>query len=345
MTPGVGPVTIGAVMRVDRGYLFWGVFLVLLGVIPLADREGWVDVGGLGDVGRLWPLVIIGIGVAILASRTRLAPVATIVAALVLGVLAGTGLAAVGGGVFECVRTGETQLQHTRLDGTLDPQASVRVRIDCGDLAVATAPGTIWTLDAGHAGGPPVVDGSAGELAITPADGPPRRQDWSLGVPGVLDTLDIDTNASSTSVDMGAATLRRLLASANAGSLRLVAPAGRLDGLRVDGNAADVHLRAPSADIGDLEVRGNATSLSLELGGSVTGTIDGTAMTVRVCVPPDADLRIETGDGAGFTHDLASSGLTRVGDAWVRAGDGPRVSLRVDGTLSTFTLDQTGACA
>ncbi len=70
------------VMRVDRGYLFWGVFFVLLGAIPLADRQGWIDVGGFGYVGRQSPHIIISIGVAIHATPTRHALLATIIGSL-----------------------------------------------------------------------------------------------------------------------------------------------------------------------------------------------------------------------------------------------------------------------
>lgn len=331
-------------MRVDRGYLFWGVFFVLLGAIPLAERQGWIDVGGLGDVGRLWPLIIIGIGIAILASRTRLALVATVVGALVLGTLAGTALASFGGGVFECVRTGEPQLQRTTQDGTLGPESAVRLDIDCGDLDVRTAPGTVWTLDAGHAGDPPRVEASATQLRIRPADGVARRQDWALVVPGALDTLDLDANASSATLQLEGATLGRLRTSINAGDLRVVAPTGRMESLVIDVNAGDVDLLAPSTDITNLEVQANAASLELGLGGTVSGSIDGAAMSVRVCVPPAASLHIEAGDDFAFSHNLDSSGLSRSGDVWERAGTGPRISLQVGGTASSFTLDQTGAC-
>lgn len=333
------------VMRVDRGYLFWGVFFVLLGAIPLADRQGWIDVGGFGDVGRLWPLIIIGIGFAILASRTRVAPVATVIGALVLGTLAGTALASVGGGVFECARTSDPQLQRTAFQGTLGTGAAVRLDIDCGDLDVGSAPGTAWTLDAGHAGGPPRVDASSSELRIRPADGAARRQDWALVVPAALDTLDLDANASSATLRLEGGTLTHLRSTVNAGDLRVVAPTGRMESLAIDVNAGDVELVAPSVDIGSLQVEANAASLELGLGGSVSGTIDGTAMSVRVCVPPTASLRIDTGDDFAFSHNLDSSGLTRTGDVWERTGTGPRISLRVGGTASSFTLDQTGTCA
>jgi hypothetical protein len=334
-------------MRIDRGYLFWGIFFVLLGAIPLADREGWIDVGGLGDAIRLWPLIIIGIGVVILFSRSRLALVATVVAALALGTMAGTALSSFGGGtVFECIRVGETAaLPRTTTSGTLDPSPEIRLRIDCGDLAVRTAAGEGWTMDAGHAGDPPRVESSGPDLSIRPAEGPPRRQDWVITLPAALDALQLEANASSTTLQLASASLRRLDAAVNAGSLDVIAPAGPMDALELDVNAADVDVQAPSADIADLDVKANAASVDLALGGSVTGTIDGAAMSVRVCVPTDAALEIETRDDVGFSHDLRVTGLVETARGWVREGTGSRISLSVGGTASSFTLEDEGACS
>ncbi len=339
-----GPTMVGA-MRIDRGYLFWGIFLVLLGAIPLAEREGWIVVGGLGDAGRLWPLVIIGIGVAIVVSRTRLALVATTVMALVLGTLAGTALAFWGGGALDCTATGGTGLQRTNSSGTLATSPLVRLHLDCGELAVRTGTGDSWALDAGHAGDPPRVEGTASDLSIRSADGPPRRQDWDLQLPAVLDTLDVGLAAATATLDLGSATLLHLAATVNAGNLDVATPTGRMETLELDANAADLDVSAPSTDIALLTVRGNATSVSLSLGGAVSGTIGGNVTSIQVCVPDTAALEIEPGSEVGFSHDLASSGLTQVGDTWVRTGPGPRVSLRVGGTASSFQLDQMGACS
>ncbi len=333
-------------MRIDRGYLFWGIFFVLLGAIPLADREGWIQVGGLGDVWRLWPLILIGIGAAILFSRSALGLVVTIVAAVVLGSLAGTALTSVGGGMFDCIRTEPaSDLARTTANGTLVPGSEAQVRIDCGDLRVATAPGTGWTLDAGHGGDPPRVESSISELDVQPAGGTPRRQDWDLTLPAAMGSLRVDANASSTSLDLASGTVARLHGIVNAGDLRITAPSGRMDALELEANAADVDLLAPSVDIADLDVEANAASVELRLGGSVTGTIEGAAMSIRVCVPATASLVLRTSDDFAFSLDLQAVGLIETDSGWTRTGTGPRIELTVGGTASSFTLVDEEACA
>ena len=125
----------------------------------------------------------------------------------------------------------------------------------------------------------------------------------------------------------------------------LAAPSGPHGRPRADANAADVDVSAPSADIAQLDVQANAASVELRLGGSVSGTIEGAAMSVRVCVPATASLEIRTTDDFAFSHDLQASGLTATDDGWVRAGTGPRIELTVGGTASSFTLVDEEACA
>jgi hypothetical protein len=332
-------------MRIDRGYLFWGIFFVLLGAIPLADREGWIEVGGLRDVWRWWPLFLIGIGVIILFSRSRLALVATVVAAVALGTLAGTALSSVGGEVFDCVRTGDVAgLQRTSMSGTLTPDGEVQLRLDCGDLTVGTAPGTAWSLDAGHAGDPPRVAASADTLQIRPADGTPRRQQWAVTLPSSMGSLRVDTNASSTVVDVSGATLAQLRGTVNAGDLRVTAPTGPLRSLEIEANAGDVNVVAPTTAIGRLDVQANAASIELRLSSVADGSIDGTAMSVRVCLPTGVAVVIRGSDDLGFSGDSQATGVTRSGDRWMRQGTTPGVTLAVGGTASSFTLLDEGAC-
>jgi len=53
--------------RKNQGRIFWGLLLILLGVLFLLDRMGRLDFGDL--VGRYWPVIFILIGVSILLSN------------------------------------------------------------------------------------------------------------------------------------------------------------------------------------------------------------------------------------------------------------------------------------
>ena len=57
-------------MRVRRGYLGWGVFLILAGAVPLAVRSGYLSDDQIGRLWSLWPLILVGIGVGLILGRT-----------------------------------------------------------------------------------------------------------------------------------------------------------------------------------------------------------------------------------------------------------------------------------
>ena len=80
-------------MRVDRGRLNWGVFFIVLGAVPLAYHGGIVSSSALGDAWRLWPFVIVGIGLGFVLSRTPAYFVGGLVVALCLGLVVGSALA------------------------------------------------------------------------------------------------------------------------------------------------------------------------------------------------------------------------------------------------------------
>jgi predicted membrane protein len=53
--------------RKNQGRIFWGLLLVILGVVFLLDRMGRLDFGDL--IGRYWPVIFILIGISILLSN------------------------------------------------------------------------------------------------------------------------------------------------------------------------------------------------------------------------------------------------------------------------------------
>ncbi len=50
-----------------QGRIFWGLLLIVLGVIFLLDQMGRLDFGDL--IGRYWPVIFILIGISILLSN------------------------------------------------------------------------------------------------------------------------------------------------------------------------------------------------------------------------------------------------------------------------------------
>src|SRR5450759_3024272 len=79
-------------MRVDRSRFNWGVFLIVLGGVSLAYHQNAISSSVLMDAWRLWPLIVVGIGLKIVMSRTPAAFVGGLVVAVTVGVMAGSDL-------------------------------------------------------------------------------------------------------------------------------------------------------------------------------------------------------------------------------------------------------------
>src|SRR5918993_1482529 len=147
-------------MRIRRGPLFWGLLLIPLGAIPLLARAGLIDVGRVGDIARLWPLVLVGIGLAILLGRGRASVIGTAIVAVLLGSLGGVALASGDlsfGGAIGCAPGTSNMVQATE-EGTFDDRASVTLDLECGSVDLATTDGSDgWVLDARFRTEGPVV--------------------------------------------------------------------------------------------------------------------------------------------------------------------------------------------
>src|SRR6188508_1295713 len=76
-------------MHIRRGYLGWGVFLILAGTVPLAVRSGYLTEDQVGRLWTLWPLILVGIGVGLILSRTRFDFLGGIIVAATFGLMVG----------------------------------------------------------------------------------------------------------------------------------------------------------------------------------------------------------------------------------------------------------------
>lgn len=321
-------------MHANRGLVFWGVALVTAGAVALAIQSNLVAADAARDAWRLWPIVLIVIGLAVISARTPFALVATLAAGIVAGGLAGTLVAGWPDGLsIGC--GGETD-ERVTADGSFGADsAEVVLDFNCGELDLATGDGSAWAVDARHASGAePTITSDDGALRVRAehgggflgfADG---RQAWDVTLPtGVELALDIEANAASSRLDLDGADLGQL---------------------SLDANAGEVDLGLGGAAVDELAINANAGSIALTIDGdsTVTGSVEMNAGALELCVDPDVSIAISIDDdNVTFNHDLDTSGLTRQGDTW-RSGDGAAdVTLAVEGNAASFTYNPDGGCS
>ncbi len=321
-------------MRIRRDLLFWGLLLLLLGTIPLLQRAGLVDATQLAGAWRLWPLLLVAIGLVLILGRGGAGLIGTVVLAVIVG-LVGGGVLAAGtgflGGIGSCNgfgRSGNDAAEPFDQGGTFDSDASVSIELNCGSVAVAVVPGDAWRVQTAVAGDPPRVESSPSSLDVASPDG-------------------IGSSLDALTVDLPGDRVRDLSISANAGNGTLTLGGASLASLDGELNAGDLRIDATGATIDRLDLELNAGRLRLTLAaGPTSGRLSGNAGSIELCVPPDAGLRFEIEDDITFSHNLRSRGLSRDGNTWTRAGGAGTslVDLTVDGSAASFNLDPEGGC-
>jgi hypothetical protein len=284
-------------MRVNRRFLYWGVFLVALGgvliAVDLANPDGSAIAGAL----RFWPLAIISVGLGLVLRRTRLAVAGGMLAAAVPGLVLGGAFAVAPRITVDCGASSAPSATTTR-EGTFDGSARIDISTGCGVLVVDTAAGSSWRFDGGDsATRSPVVDATSRSLSIDAGGGHDwqvfdRTHDtWHLALPtspiddltltvnagtgrlslagAQISRLALTTNAASTTVDLGDATVSRISGEVNAGaeSIRLSATADLVASFDV--NAGSLEICAP-AGLG-LLVRHDGTLSGIRINGADQG--------------------------------------------------------------------------
>ena len=319
-------------MQVNRGFAFWGVALITAGVVALTIQAGLIADESARQAWRLWPVVLIVIGLSVIASRTPFALVATMVAGLVAGGLAGTLVAGVPGGLdFGC---GGEPTETASSEGTFEGDAEVVLDFNCGDLAVSTAAGNAWSVQARHGGdSEPQIAADGGSLRVSVEGGgfipftEDSRQEWEVVLPTEISLdLTVDANAASSQLELEGADLSRLV---------------------IDANAGDVSLGLAGARVADLGIDANAGSLSIvvDASTSLAGTVEMNAGSLDLCAPDGAVVAITIGDAnVTFSHNLDDMGLARQGDTWSTGEGEPDISLAIDGNAASFSLHPEGGC-
>ena len=216
-------------MHVRRGYLGWGVFLILAGAVPLAVRAGYLSDEQIGRLWNLWPLILVGIGVGLVLGRTRFDFLGGLLVAATFGLMVG-GLLSTGVGAISTGACGSDSgtVAFPTSNGTLGGSSgTVELQIDCGNVTVEVGAGTAWQVEGKDADGVgPDIESDDRTLSVKSRDRNGafwvfgKRDTWRVTVPDTprLD-IDLQLNAGTATVNLAGAALGALDLELNAGSV------------------------------------------------------------------------------------------------------------------------------
>jgi len=325
-------------MRIDRGLLGWGVFLIALGVIPLAVRGGYLDTDTVRRAWELWPLLLVGLGLGLVLQRTRAAMVGGLVVALTFGLMGGSLLAVGIGGAFSgCslgVGDGSGTPFTTRTD-SFGGNASVNLDLNCGELTLTPAAGSAWTIAGRDSDGQgPTIDSSADRLRVKSRN----RDGFVFGQTGNRWEVTLPTDPTLA-----------LNLSLNAGSARLDLSGAHVPDLNLSVNAGDIRLDlSNAAEVRQLDASANAGSLKLSLpAATLTGSVSANAGSVELCVPAGVGLRLRGSDNPLSSNNFEQRGLVRSGRTWTSPGYDTaewQLDLATSANAGAITLNPEGGC-
>ena len=321
-------------MNVNRRFLYWGVFFVTLGAVLLVGQGDAVNDDLVAQAARLWPVLVIALGVGLLLRRTRFNVAGGMLAAAVPGLVLGGMLVAAPVAVAH-VGPACTGVQPTTLasrQGSFDGAAAVDLRLRCGDLTVTTGSGSSWYLEAGNdAGTAAVVDATADRLSVVSsfAERPfgfVRASDvWRLTLP-VASRLDLaaTVEAGRGRFDLAGAGLGAVDLVVNAGEVNADFTAATLERLSAHVNGGAAWLRLPADDFtADLTVNAGA---------------------LRICAPSDLGLRIRN---EGTLTATTYGGLERSDSTWESPGYATAIhhaDVTISANVASVDVNPMGGC-
>jgi hypothetical protein len=316
-------------MHIDRRLLGWAVFFIVAGAVPLAVQAGVVDASRIAQWWSYWPLILIGIGLGVLLRRTALDGVGGLIIAATFGLMVGAALAGglvVGGGSGVCGGAGGTAFEPR--SGDLGDRARVGLKVDCGNLTVAPASGSTWTVSGtDDDGSGPHLESSPRRLEARSDDAPGMflgRTDLHVALPTQPSIdLELDVNAGTMRVELAGATIEDIDLELNAGDATFdLADVVTIDAIAVDVNAGSVLVKLPAH--------------------SMRGAIEVNAGSIDLCAPDGVALRLDTGTSVLSSHDYGGAGLVDNDGVWETPGyaSAPfQISLRTEARAGSFSLD------
>ncbi len=345
-------------MRINRSLLNWGVFLIALGGIPLAVHQGWIASDIARELGQLWPLILVGIGLGLILRWTPFAWFGGALVAATFGIIFGAAAVALpdddignAQGLIPALVSGACAADDagpasTTQGSVANPDSfELYVSLACGELSVSRAAATSWGLQAAHGleDAPSIrerdLDGATSYLGLVQDDSGDlaflaRQQpsDWSVQVPASAAlTVGATLNAVKADLRLGAGPLTQVRGTLNAS----VATVDLADALTPSQAAVELSLNASKGRL-------------ILPAGSVQVDVTLNASSLSVCIPVGASLQVEL-DATGSSDDLASSGLQESSPGrWdvpddAAAGDG--IVLSIDSNISSLSVERPETCS
>jgi hypothetical protein len=322
-------------VHIDRRLVGFGLFLITIGGVIIAVRQGLLSDDAARSAWTLWPLILVGSGLSIVLAGRPGAALGGLVVAVTFGAILG-GIAATGAfpGVGLC---GGQRGQGTAFGdtgGTFDGNARVIVSQDCGDLTIGTVAGTTWNVSGVSADGrSPRIDRTSSSLRVATPDGGPFDiggvSRWDLVLP------------QDQPFD--------LTVTVNGGESRLTLAGARLTTFRIDANAGSVDLDLRDvAAVGDATLNVNFGSATLRLPNrSLAGRLSVNAGSAALCLPSGAGLRVRL-ESAAASNDFGSHGMVEANGGWETPGFADaavRLDLRASVNAGSLALDPARQCA
>lgn len=318
-------------MRVDRSRFNWGILLVVLGGVVLAHNRNAVSSSVLTEAWRLWPLILVGIGLKFVLSRTPAAFVGGLLVAITIGVMAGSGFAV--GPNIGCGGGSSTQTIGSQ-SGAFDGVSTVELDLQCGRADVTTSADGRWHFDAtGDAGHRPSVAYGANWLRVESAS---------------ADGWNWDRNGDRVQISIPRETQINLRAKLDLGDWRFSLGSANLASASFTLNLGSVRIDLTGATVGSLNVSTDLGSASITLDGSadVTADLRTNLGSLEVCVPSELGLRV-TGSDSLSSVDYGRLRMVQSGNSWQTPNydtAAHKSNLTVNTSLGSLKLTDAGGC-
>ena len=273
--------------------LFWPILLVGVGIIWLLSNLGIIQTVSIGSVLKLWPLLLIVLGIEILFSR-RYPWVGAVVGLVAIGVVVTIMIA----GPQLGLETGST-LKTETFSTPIENVTSVEYNFD-----TSSSPVTISALEEG---GQDLISAEVTYAGIMNFDvaGTTEKTIRLSETSGQSDWLNWDLSFDQLGWDIGLAPEipSDLILNGGSGSIDMDLSGLNLNSLRTDFGSGSSEIILPeTVEPYEVEIESGSGSVNLDLpeNTSLTLTLDTGSGSNTINLPADAALRIEImDDGSG----------------------------------------------